>query len=47
MLQLVVLGHELGKHFSKLFDLRSQLEFFHEAIRVLFELLWLELLVSE
>jgi len=46
VLELVVLGHELGQHSRELLDLRSQLELLDEAISVLFELLRLDLLVG-
>ena len=46
VLQLVVLWHEAGEDARELLNLRSQLEFLHEAIRVLLELLRLYLLVG-
>lgn len=46
VLQLVVLWHEVGQHPSKLLNLRCQFKLFHKSIGVLFELLWLNLLVS-
>ena len=47
MLQLIVLGHEVGKHFGEVLDLRGQLELLDEAVRVLLKLLWFQFLVGE
>ena len=47
MLQFIVLGHEVGEHFRELFDLRGQFELLDQAISVLFELLWFELLIGK
>ena len=47
MLQLIVLGHEVGQHFGKLLNLRGQLELFDQAIRVLLQFLRLQLLIGE
>ena len=47
MLQLIVLGHEVGKHLGEVFDLRGQLELLDEAVRVLLKLLWFQFLVGE
>ena len=47
MLQLIVLGHEVGKHFGEILDLRGQLKLLDEAVRVLFQLFRLQLLVCE
>ena len=45
MLQLVILGHELGEHPREFIDLRGQAQFLHQSVRVLLQLLGLDLLV--
>ena len=46
VLQFVVLWHVGGKDFGECLNLRCQLKFSDEPVSVLFELLWLDLLVS-
>ena len=46
VLQFVVLWHVGGKDFGECVNLRCQLKFSDEPVSVLFELLWLDLLVS-